>query len=41
MRIETAHEKLDFYYEKALHSPYVIHNKVAWALYQAWKEADR
>lgn len=40
MKIETAHKKLDFYYEKALRSPYV-HDKVAWALFQAWREADR
>lgn len=40
MRIDTAHKKLDFYYERALRYQFV-HNKVAWALYQAWKEADR
>lgn len=40
MRIDTAHKKLDFYYEKGKKWSFV-HNPVAWALYQTWKEADR
>lgn len=39
MRIDTAIRLLKKYYEQAIHNDY-IKNKVAWALYQTWKEAD-
>lgn len=39
MRIETAHKLLDEKYEEAKRLRYV-RDKVAWAAYQVWREAD-
>lgn len=39
MRIETAHRLLDEKYEEAKRLRYVK-NKVAWAVYEVWREAD-
>ena len=39
MRLSTAIKRLKQYYELALTLDYV-NDKVAWALYQTWKEAD-
>lgn len=39
MTLERAIERLREQYERAEKLEYV-HNKVAWALYQVWKEAD-
>ena len=38
-KINRAIKKLNEMYEKALNSPYVK-NKLAWSLYQVWKEYD-
>lgn len=38
--LEKAIQRVRVYYVEAMHTPQV-HNPVAWALYQAWKEADR
>lgn len=40
MSIKKAIELVGIYYGKALTLDYV-HNKVAWALYQVWKIADK
>lgn len=39
MTYEDAIKRFEYYYGKALNSPYVK-KKVAWALFQTWKEAD-
>lgn len=38
--LEKAIQRVRVYYVEAKHMPQ-IHNPIAWALYQAWKEADR
>lgn len=40
MMIETALKKLMAHYAEALMRDWVI-DKVAWALYQTWKDADK
>lgn len=40
MNLEKAIELLREYYESALKNDY-IKNKVAWALYQTWRRADK
>lgn len=40
MRLETAIKLLQKYYEIAKNNDW-IRDKVAWALYQTWKDADR
>ena len=39
-KLENAIQRVRLYYVEAKHMPQ-IHNPIAWALYQAWKEADR
>ena len=39
MKIETAMKRVEQYYERAKGIEFV-HNPVAWALYQVWREAD-
>lgn len=40
MTLEKAIKRLKEQYERAEKMDF-IHNKVAWALYQVWKESDR
>lgn len=39
-KLEKAIQRVRVYYVEAKHMPQ-LHNRIAWALYQAWKEADR
>lgn len=39
MKIETAMKRVEQYYEQAKGME-LVHNPVAWALYQVWREVD-